>query len=75
MTKIVSTKGILGGKPRISGTRISVDLISSYIACGYNVKEIKKSYPHLTNDQINSALKYIAKRATDERIKVEPQTT
>jgi len=72
MPKIVSTKTILGGKPRIAGTRISIDVIGDYINAGYGVKQIRKDYPHLTKEQINSALTYIEKRAAQERVRLEP---
>ncbi len=71
MARIVQTNGHLGGKPRIAGTRISVDIIGDYIAYGYGVKEIKEAYPHLTNDQISAAFKYIEKRVKQERRKLE----
>jgi len=74
MTKIICTKGVLSGKPRISGTRISVDLIADYITSGYGIGEIKRDYPHLTKEQIKSALKYIENKAVQEGAKLEPQT-
>lgn len=72
--RIVASSNVLGGKPRISGTRISVDIISHYISSGYSVFEIKKSYPHLTDAQIGSALDYLKERASSERGKLEPTT-
>lgn len=71
-TKIVSTRSILGGKPRIDGTRISVDIISHYITNGGSVFEIKQNYPHLSNEQISTALNYIEERAIIERGRLEP---
>ena len=73
MVKIVKTKSVLGGKPRISGTRISVDLIVSYVSSGYGIKEIKRDYPHLTREQIAAALAYIEKRSAEERKSIVPQ--
>ncbi|HLC38687.1 MAG TPA: DUF433 domain-containing protein [Patescibacteria group bacterium] len=73
MTRIISTKQVLSGKKRISNTRISVDVIADYIVMGYGIKEIQKDYPHLTKEQIISALNYIEKRAIRERIKLEPK--
>ena len=77
-TQIVSNPEILGGKPVISGTRISVELILDRIASGMSVKEILKDYPHLKTNQIQAAIAYarnlvIGKsvRKTDQ---VEPAT-
>ena len=61
MTKIISTKSVLGGKPRIAGTRISVDLIYNYIK-DKNIDRISKDYPHLSKSQIKAALDYLDKR-------------
>jgi uncharacterized protein (DUF433 family) len=47
-TQIVSTPGVLGGKPRIDGTRISVELILEMFSLGYEMKDILEEYPHLT---------------------------
>lgn len=69
---IISTDSILGGKPRIEGTRISIDTIGGYINSGYGVEDIKKDYPHLSNRQIKSALDYIDDRVRRERGKLEP---
>ena len=74
MTAIKITKGILGGKPRISGTRMSVDAIGDYLSHGYGIKEIKHDYPHLSDDEINAALIYIEKKASAERKSLESAT-
>ena len=56
--QIISNPKILGGKPVIAGTRISVELILDRIAAGMSVKEILKDYPHLTAKQIQAAVSY-----------------
>ncbi|MEK7616997.1 MAG: DUF433 domain-containing protein [Patescibacteria group bacterium] len=56
--QIVSNPEILGGKPVIAGTRISVELILDRIASGMSVKEILKDYPHLAANQIQAAITY-----------------
>ena len=56
---IVMDKGILGGRPRISGTRIGVHHIANYIAAGYGIDEIQHDYPQLTQDEIGVALTYL----------------
>lgn len=60
-TQIISDPKILGGKPVISGTRISVELILDRMAAGMNVKEILADYPHLTVKQIQAAVSYAKK--------------
>ena len=46
--QIISNPKILGGKPVIAGTRISVELILDRISTGMSEKEILIDYPHLT---------------------------
>lgn len=49
---------ILGGKPIIKGTRISVELILEWISNGASIKDINKSYPHLSEESIKEAIQY-----------------
>lgn len=60
-TQIISDPKILGGKPIIAGTRISVELILDRISSGMSIKEILKDYPHLTAKQIQAAISYARK--------------
>ena len=73
MDSIVSNKEIFGGKPIIRGTRISVDLIGSYLNAGRSIGDIKRDYPHLSDQEIKAALDYIIQKTKAERTKLEPQ--
>ena len=55
---IVSTPGVLSGKPRIDGTRIPVALILGYLAAGSTVDEIIGEFPDLTREGIAACLDY-----------------
>ena len=52
---------ILGGKPVIKGTRITVDFILELLAQGWGVGQILKNYPQLKREDISAALEYSAK--------------
>jgi uncharacterized protein (DUF433 family) len=55
---IVSTEGVLGGKPRIDGTRISVQHIAEHhLQAGWPISEIAEAF-NLTFSQIHAALAY-----------------
>lgn len=58
--RITSDPAILGGKPIIRGTRISVAMILEWMASGASRDEILNSYPHLTALDIEQALEYAA---------------
>lgn len=55
---IISTPGVLRGKPRIKGTRIPVSLVLGYLAAGYTVKKIIEEFPDITKEQIAACLDY-----------------
>ncbi len=55
---IVSTPEVLGGKPRINGTRIPVALILGYLAAGSTPDEIVGEYPDLKREHIAACLDY-----------------
>jgi uncharacterized protein (DUF433 family) len=55
---IVSTPGILGGKPRLEGTRLAVETIAGWYKKGYSPEEIAEQYSHLALFQIYAALAY-----------------
>lgn len=56
---IVRTPGVLGGKPRIDGRRISVQHIAiDYERLGMLPDEICEAYPGLTPAEVHAALAY-----------------
>jgi len=52
---IVSDPRILGGKPCVKGTRISVEFLLELAAQGASREEILKAYPHLTAEGVEQA--------------------
>jgi len=57
---------ILGGKPHIRGTRLSVEFILELIASGATRQEIIASYPQLDAKAVEEALKYAAQAVKNE---------
>jgi len=57
---ITADPAILGGKPVIAGTRISVQLILEKLSDGWSIQDVLEDYPHLTRDQIIAAIAYAA---------------
>jgi len=68
MNRIVTDPKILGGKPIVKGTRISVSLILDLLASEMSKADIIKDYPHLKIADINSATKYAASLIEKDRI-------
>lgn len=61
MQKIVSNPAILGGKPIIKGTRLSVDFILQLLASGTSYEEILEDYTHITLEDIHACLDFAAR--------------
>lgn len=58
---VVSDPAVLMGKPTISGTRISVELILEKLAAGESIDQILEAHPRLTREGISAALEFAAK--------------
>lgn len=67
---IASDPAILGGKPCIKGTRISVEFVLELFASGATHTDILSAYPHLTAEGIAEALRYAARFLKNESILV-----
>jgi uncharacterized protein (DUF433 family) len=65
-TRIVSDPTVLGGKPCIRGTRISVEFILELFASGATHDDILRAYPHLAAEDIAEALRYAARFLENE---------
>ena len=68
---ITQNPAILGGKPIIVGTRMSVEVILEFLAGGMEIKEMLKEYPYLTKKQIQAAIRYAAGKVGDRGISKE----
>ena len=58
--RISSDSAILGGKPIIRGTRISVEFILELVASGATRDEILGRHPHLTVADFEQAVAFAA---------------
>lgn len=55
--RIDGDPAVIGGKPKVKGTRIAVELILEILAAGVTEKEIIGNYyPHLTHEDILACL-------------------
>lgn len=56
--RIVVTPDVLFGKPRIKGTRISVDQVLALLAEGHNFPDIMKEFPDISEADIRACIEY-----------------
>jgi len=59
-TLITSDPKIMMGKPTITGTRITVELILEKLAAGETVDQILSEHPRLTTEGIRAAIAFAA---------------
>jgi len=59
-TPITSDPKIMMGKPTITGTRITVELILEKLAAGESVDQILSEHPRLTAEGIRAAIGFAA---------------
>lgn len=59
-SSIIVDPTILGGKPVVRGTRISVELLLRKLSEGASVDDLLEAYPRLSKADIHAAIAYAA---------------
>ncbi len=69
-SRITQNPEVMGGKPIIRGTRVTVGMLVGQIGAGRSVEDLLADYPYLERDDILEALRSIdAERA---RLRILP---
>lgn len=63
---ITADPEVLGGKPVLKGTRISVELIMEWLASGATPDAIVAKYSHLRKEAVQEAILYAAASVKNE---------
>lgn len=66
--RIVINPNVLGGKPVIAGTRISVEFVVGLLARGWSVEDVLKEHDHITREDVLGCLAYAHQLLTDEKL-------
>ena len=66
---IVVDPGILGGKPCVRGTRLSVEHLLELLASGGGPDDLLRAYPQLTAEGLAAAFRYAAGSVKHEFIR------
>ena len=56
---------VMGGKPRIRGTRVTVGTVVGLLASGRSMAEILEAYPYIEKADVEAALAYAAWRVEE----------
>jgi len=65
---------IMGGKPCIRGTRVTVGCVVGQLGSGTSRERLLAMYPYITNEQIDACLRFAAWRAQEEELSFEQLT-
>ncbi len=57
-SRIECNPDVLGGKPCLRGTRISVEFLLELVASGASRDDILRAYPQLAAEDVEEALRY-----------------
>jgi uncharacterized protein (DUF433 family) len=69
--RIHSDPAILGGKPCIKGTRISVEFLLELLASGGTIDQIVTKYPHLAREDVEQAIRFAAESLKNDTFVIE----
>ena len=64
---------ICGGRPRIKGTRLTVEFLLGLKAAGWSEAQILESYPHITDDDLRAVFAFVQVLIEEEKYLVLPQ--
>ena len=59
---------VLGGKPVIKGSRLSVEFLLGLMAAGWEQREILENYPGLSREDLLACLQYAQELLETEQI-------
>jgi uncharacterized protein (DUF433 family) len=64
--RIAVDADIVFGKPRIKGTRLSVEFLMGLFANGWSEQQVLESYPHLTREDLQAVFALAAEMISEE---------
>ncbi len=67
-SRIVANPNVMLGKPVVKGTRITVELVLERLAGGASVDDLLGSYPRLSREDVQEALRFAAQAVRMERV-------
>jgi uncharacterized protein (DUF433 family) len=69
---IQSDPSIMMGKPVVSGTRITVELILEKLAAGETIEQLLEAHPRLTREGVLAALDFAARALPPDAVRTHP---
>ena len=69
--RIELSPDVMGGKPCIRGTRVTVGTLVGLLAKGHPQEEILRLYPYIKREDITQALGYAAWRSEEREVQLK----
>ena len=70
LDRITQQPDIMGGKPCIRGTRVTVGMLVGQIGAGHSIEDVLGDYPYLEREDILQALRYAAWRMEEREVQI-----
>jgi uncharacterized protein (DUF433 family) len=67
-SRITLKPTVMGGKPCIRGTRVTVGMIVGQLSAGRSIDELLEEFPYLERDDVLQALEYAAWRSEEREV-------
>ena len=64
--RITTAPNVCHGRVCIKGTRIMVSVVLDNLAAGRSIEEVLSSYPSLTREDVQAAIRYAAELAREQ---------
>ena len=68
LKRISIDPSVMGGKPCIRGTRVTVGTVVGLMAAGRTVDDVLDAYPYLRREDVREALLYAAWRSEEAEL-------
>ena len=65
---IEATPGVLGGKPRVRGTRVGVAFLLELFGAGWTTERVLENYPRLTAEDVRAVFAFAAETTGEVRL-------
>jgi uncharacterized protein (DUF433 family) len=65
LERITRDPGVMGGRPCIRDTRVTVGTVVGLLASGHSIQDVLEHYPYLDREDVLAALSFAAWRAEE----------
>ena len=68
LERLALDPAVMGGKPCIRGTRVTVGTVVGLLAAGRSIEEVLEAYPYLSRADVEAVLAYAAWRSEEVEV-------